>query len=616
MAINPLNHHYAMENPASVYDEDAMTALELAGRTTAKVNETVAAFNALEVQTDKKLTQQDTAINKMTKETMPAEVAAEFQRKIDDGTFDDMIDEYSRELSSRLDNVLGSIEEGSTSGDAELIDARLDIFGGTWDTAGNAMRGQAHKLHDMLEPLVGYKTTPLTVTLSNGWYDNTGKFVANTASTNHHATAIDVVAGETYYIKSRYGYSMADAMTVDEDGNLVQIFHTYPTEQIWNDYDKPIHISGKAAKLYVNSMSGSVLEVAKVTEYTFNNGAVWETLSNMFNALIDEEPVLGEALPITITPATCIYEGRVITVHDGNTKFRTATVPVHSGEVYHAHMTCGLAQNFYYYVFDAKGNVIEGMQAAGEGATAYDKTFLIPPNAATLVIAGYEEDPVIYPVNGYKTRGEGKFSNLKWVCLGDSLTEVNTRTTKRYHDYIKEQTGINVVNMGRSGSGYMRTQDSNNAYYQRIASMPADADVVTIFGSGNDCELVNASLGDVTDTGTNTICGCINKTIDAIYAIKPTVQLGIIAPTPWIRNMPSDNDTMTRYCEKLEAICKRRGIPYLDLFHGSGLRPNDATFRAAAYSKDEGNGVHPDETGHKMIAPHIYEFLLSLISLY
>lgn len=45
MALDPLVKHYSMTNPASVYDEEAMTALELAGRTANKVNQCVQAFN-------------------------------------------------------------------------------------------------------------------------------------------------------------------------------------------------------------------------------------------------------------------------------------------------------------------------------------------------------------------------------------------------------------------------------------------------------------------------------------------------------------------------------------------------------------------------------------------
>lgn len=39
---------------------------------------------------------------------------------------------------------------------------------------------------------------------------------------------------------------------------------------------------------------------------------------------------------------------------------------------------------------------------------------------------------------------------------------------------------------------------------------------------------------------------------------------------------------------------------------------SDETFRTTAYSKS-GDGVHPDETGHLMIASHIKAFMNTLI---
>ena len=79
----------------------------------------------------------------------------------------------------------------------------------------------------------------------------------------------------------------------------------------------------------------------------------------------------------------------------------------------------------------------------------------------------------------------------------------------------------------------MRRKDINRAFYQRVSDIPEDADVITIFGSGNDLSS-DQTLGNVTDTGTDTICGCINATIDAIYERIPLARLGIVTPTPWV----------------------------------------------------------------------------------
>lgn len=205
----------------------------------------------------------------------------------------------------------------------------------------------------------------------------------------------------------------------------------------------------------------------------------------------------------------------------------------------------------------------------------------------------------------------------KWVAIGDSITEKNVKTLKNYHDYIAERTGITVVNMGIGGSGYKSDEEGNNAFYQRISNVPLDADVVTIFGSGNDLG-GSYTLGDVTDTGTDTLCGCINTTIDNLYSVLPTVQLGIITPNPWGAYNPSnDNNLMAQYSAKMVEICRLRSIPCLDLYHCSGLRPWDSTFLELAYPMNkEGTArdtIHPNELGHSIIASRIKTFLESLI---
>lgn len=207
-----------------------------------------------------------------------------------------------------------------------------------------------------------------------------------------------------------------------------------------------------------------------------------------------------------------------------------------------------------------------------------------------------------------------KWIGKKWVCLGDSLTERNSRTTISYHDYVSESTGISIVNMGVSGTGYMRHKEDNIAFYQRAVNIPTDADVITIFGSGNDLTLIN-NLGTPSDTTTDTICGCINETIDVIIELIPTACLGIVSPTPWVGNQPTadDSNSMARYADALRTICKIRSIPFLDLYHCSNLRPWTNEGRAACYTKDDGNGVHPDEIGHKIIAPRFKSFLETLI---
>ena len=129
--ISKMNEHYSMTNPASVYDEEALTSLELAGRTTAKLNECVERVNA-----------QDDDIKNQKEVVIPATITAEVQKYIDEGQFDKAIDLYAGELEARLNNLLNSTPEGSTTMDTEVIDARLGQDGTNYQNLGTAIRSQ------------------------------------------------------------------------------------------------------------------------------------------------------------------------------------------------------------------------------------------------------------------------------------------------------------------------------------------------------------------------------------------------------------------------------------------------------------------------------------------
>ena len=64
--------------------------------------------------------------------------------------------------------------------------------------------------------------------------------------------------------------------------------------------------------------------------------------------------------------------------------------------------------------------------------------------------------------------------------------------------------------------------------------------------------------------------------------------------------------------DALIEIAERRGIPYLDLYRCSQLRPDDEYFRQNVFFN--GDGVHPNNFGHeKYLYPQIREFLKKLI---
>lgn len=187
-----------MTNPASVYDEESLTALELAGRTTAKVNEVVDAQNQLKSDTEKHLSEQDSTIDERLSEqdsnienirtvTVPEDVNKEVQKQIDNGTFDKKIEQCIGDLDERVDNLLGAVSEGSTTLDAEVLDIRVGANNKTYNTAGESVRTQLGELYENNSPsicetwnTVNTSQPNMTVTVQDGVFEVSGDLAGGT----------------------------------------------------------------------------------------------------------------------------------------------------------------------------------------------------------------------------------------------------------------------------------------------------------------------------------------------------------------------------------------------------------------------------------------------------
>ena len=202
--------------------------------------------------------------------------------------------------------------------------------------------------------------------------------------------------------------------------------------------------------------------------------------------------------------------------------------------------------------------------------------------------------------------------NLTGVFIGDSITEVNFRTSKNYHQFIAERTGLNVINLGVSGTGYV---DRINA----VDSITEQPDFISVFLGTNDYSGVTGSklLGDVTDTDAPTVASHIYALLNNLINKFPNTPVLTITPLPRIESNPYDeNKGENRYSlyelsKVIKGVSKRLGVPCLDLYHCSHLRPwiDEVNQHFFSYQEGQADGLHPNYRGHEYISYPIQSFL-------
>lgn len=193
------------------------------------------------------------------------------------------------------------------------------------------------------------------------------------------------------------------------------------------------------------------------------------------------------------------------------------------------------------------------------------------------------------------------WSHLKWYVLGDSLTDPagGVHTSKFYYEYIAEKTGIQVIVDGMGGTGYYAGASTNRRFADRVPNIPADVDIVTIFGSGNDIR-----------HGYDNYKSAMSDALKIFYLERPGLPVIVVPPTPW-KGYSKRGEEWKGYCDTLALMALNYNARYVsDMFDCPPFDPNSAVDLDSFFTKDIVDGVHPDENGHEAIARYVYNAML------
>ena len=506
---------------------------------------------------------------------------------------------------------------------------------GIFQSAGIADKSiSIEKLTDTLQGSYYADVSELKIDHVNTGYmdgDQSGKIITETEDTGIdpvHTDIISVSPGEEYYVTTQ-SYWNGRAVNFLKDGTFVKALPEHKDTQ--HKYVKitiPSNING----VVLNGTRTFPPRIFKVNSYTQISDAM-----NSFTPLLKAQEYNFEQISLAKRGAFGYWNknwGGFLEVKADPTRAQIGYEPVKVKplEVYRI-SGCSKWDARLWIVIDYEGKVVD--YCSIEDSDNLTETIVIPRDGAYLEINELMLNTVTKLEKAISIKSNLPLSGKKWTAIGDSWTQIHSDKNQSYVDYVSQITGVTAQNAGAGGTGYVTggPDNWNNQFFKR--SIDANANLVTVFGSFNDAYDSNFKFGKQGDTDTNTLWGALKATLDHIYSLNFDAQVGVIAPGPWgainqhldatikMSTLGTHSDSKVndmsivdfaeKYVQILQDFAKLNSLPFLDLYHYSGLRPWDSTFINKYYhGTNDTDTTHPNsEAMKKFIAPKVAEFIKS-----
>lgn len=241
------------------------------------------------------------------------------------------------------------------------------------------------------------------------------------------------------------------------------------------------------------------------------------------------------------------------------------------------------------------------------------------------LFASQVSDYIIHDFETYKFCTQ-RMKEYNVLYIGDSITENNYTAVS---NWTKRVTGAfdfaNTDNVAMGGTGIIA--GGKNGWLQRLDSFPEkNYDLILVMGNMNDYSnnIFNANnLGQFGDSETATEYGAVNTFIKRLCDKYPNSKIGWIVSTPR-QYYAGDSDNPDPVTENgylygvnspfynagkaIEKVCANYSIPVLNLFEHSNFKCWLKTTKDQ-YFYNDGNMVHPNDEGNKLISIKIMDFL-------
>ena len=210
----------------------------------------------------------------------------------------------------------------------------------------------------------------------------------------------------------------------------------------------------------------------------------------------------------------------------------------------------------------------------------------------------------------------------KIAFLGDSITfGVGASSPETsYVGVVKNKSGAEVFNFGVSGTRIARQKtpsaclEFDECFKDRAEKMPADMDVVVVFGGTNDFGHGDARFGAFADRDEYSFYGALHALLQMLIAKYPYAHIVYMTPMHRLSEGKTVNEIgipchpLCDYVAAIREVCSFYSIPVLDLFASSGIQPLVPVMQEI-YMPD---GLHPSDAGAERVANQLLAYLRAL----